>query len=88
MAQSKVTEFFSTRKRNRFGGDDVLLNKQKKTTTLLDSPIDEIASIKQKIHLTISQERTTRSRTKQQLNNDDKSLIKSEEKEATKEESV
>ena len=37
MSQARVTDFFSTRKRNRFNQDEILLNKQKRTQTLIDS---------------------------------------------------
>lgn len=37
MSQARVTDFFSTRKRNRFNQEDILLNKQKRTQTLIDS---------------------------------------------------
>jgi hypothetical protein len=37
MTQARVTDFFSTRKRNRFNQDDILLNKQKRTQVLIES---------------------------------------------------
>jgi len=37
MSQARVTDFFSTRKRNRFNQDDILLNKQKRTQVLIES---------------------------------------------------
>jgi len=52
MSQSCVTDYFSTRKRNRFA-DEMLINKQKKTQNLLDSPESTTT------------ERVTRSRAKQ-----------------------
>ena len=74
MAQSKVTEFFSTRKRNRFLQDEVLLNKQQKSQTLIDSPIselikpseqlDQLTMLKNKIMA--SHERSLRSRAAKQ----------------------
>lgn len=36
MSKGKVTDFFATRKRNRFNQDDVLLNKQKKTQSVIE----------------------------------------------------
>ena len=68
MAQPRVSEYFSTRKRNRFNEDQVLLNKQKKTQTLIEAPseLDDIAAIKSKL-TALKQERTTRSKVKQQL---------------------
>jgi hypothetical protein len=70
MSQSKVSSYFSTRKRNRLGQDDVLLNKQTKSQVLNDTPpsipaeLDDIAILKTKIHA-LQQERTTRSKSKQ-----------------------
>lgn len=54
MSQARVTDFFATRKRNRLDQNEVLLNKQKKTQMLIDSP-DVIAGV----------QRALRSRTKQ-----------------------
>jgi hypothetical protein len=81
MSQSKVSSYFSTRKRNRLGQDDVLLNKQAKSQVLIDTPqvdIDDIAALKSKIHA-IQQERSTRSKSKQVT------AEKSEEKDAQEE---
>lgn len=69
MSQAKVTEFFSTRKRNRFNQDEVLLNKQRKSQVLADtSPVkldaeklDRLQQLKNKI--IANHERTLRSRT-------------------------
>lgn len=74
MSQARVTDFFATRKRNRFNQDEILLNKQKKTHQLIDtseSKADEIAQIKEKLaQVAASSERCLRSRTK--LENDQK----------------
>jgi hypothetical protein len=81
MSQSKVSSFFSTRKRNRLGQDDVLLNKQAKSQVVIDTPqveVDDIAALKSKIHA-IQQERSTRSKSKQVT------VEKSDEKEAQEE---
>ncbi|CAF0851365.1 unnamed protein product [Brachionus calyciflorus] len=69
MSQARVTDFFATRKRNRFNQDEILLNKQKKTHTLIessDSHKDDIAQIKEKLaQVAASTERCLRSRAKQ-----------------------
>ena len=68
MAQGRVTDFFSTRKRNRFNQDDILLNKQKRTQTVID-PTDTIGIEKAKLlRQEIEKEITTRSRSKQLTN--------------------
>lgn len=68
MSQARVTDFFATRKRNRFNQDEILLNKQKKTHQLVessDSKSDEIAQIKEKLaQVAASSERCLRSRSK------------------------
>jgi len=67
MSTTKVTDFFSTRKRGRFNQDDVLLNKQKKTQSLVD-PTDVIGIEKAKLIKAVETElirrstRSTRSR--------------------------
>lgn len=48
MSKSKVNEYFSTRKRGRFNQNDVLLNKQLKTQSVID-PTDEIGIAKSKL---------------------------------------
>ena len=67
MAQCKINNFFSTRKRGRFNQDDVVLNKQKKTQLLIESnenkgveEFDEIKLAKSKILMEQKQETTTR----------------------------
>jgi chromatin licensing and DNA replication factor 1 len=64
MSQAKVTEFFSTRKRNRFQ-DEILLNKQKKTQSVLETPhaSEDLIELKQKVYQEVV--RLTRSRAKQ-----------------------
>lgn len=69
MSKGKVTDFFATRKRNRFNQDDVLLNKQKKTQTLID-PMDVISMEKSKLIKAVESElksRSTRARTRQSM---------------------
>jgi hypothetical protein len=57
MAQGRVTDYFSTRKRTRFNQDEmVVLNKQKKTHKLLESntgieTFDEIKILKSKLSM-------------------------------------
>lgn len=63
MSKGKVTDFFSTRKRSRFNQDDILLNKQKKTQTVMD-PTDVIAMEKSKLIQAVENEIKTRSRAK------------------------
>jgi hypothetical protein len=63
MSKSKVNEYFSTRKRGRFNQNDVLLNKQLKTQSVID-PTDEIGIAKSKIIKAVESElkgRQTRS---------------------------
>ena len=62
MSQARVTDYFATRKRNRFNQDEVLLNKQKKSHTLIDSiDLEEAAKlVKQEFDM------KTRSRTRHQ----------------------
>jgi hypothetical protein len=67
MAQGKVTDFFATRKRNRFNQDEILLNKQKKTHTLID-PTDLISIEKAKLIKQELIEITTRSKSKLKAN--------------------
>ena len=70
MSQAKVTEFFSTRKRNRFNQDDVLLNKSGKSHTLADSP--HLAELEPEMKATLkakliaNQDRMLRSRSTKQ----------------------
>ena len=81
MAQCKINDFFSTRKRGRFNHEDVVLNKQKKTQLLIESnehkgveEFDEIKLAKSKILMEQKQETTsrcTRSRAKQADKNDE-----------------
>jgi hypothetical protein len=55
MAQGRVTDYFSTRKRTRFNQEEmVVLNKQKKTQKLLETNLgienlDEIKNLKTKL---------------------------------------
>lgn len=57
MAQGRVTDYFSTRKRTRFNQDEmVVLNKQKKTQKLLEpnlgiETLDEIKILKTKLSM-------------------------------------
>lgn len=63
MSKSKVNEYFSTRKRGRFNQNDVLLNKQLKTQSVID-PTDEIGIAKSKLVKAVESEikgRQTRS---------------------------
>lgn len=75
MAQGRVTDYFATRKRNRFNQDEVLLNKQRKTQNLIEPGIethDEIKMLKAKlaaIEQPAQETRCLRSKAKQQTQN-------------------
>ena len=68
MAQGRVTDYFSTRKRTRFNQDEmVVLNKQKKTQKLLETNLgienlDEIKNLKAKLLMINTQSQTQEKR--------------------------
>lgn len=74
MSKSKVNEYFSTRKRGRFNQNDILLNKQLKTQTVVDTPIDISGIAKSQLLKAVESElksrttRSTRSRANQKEN--------------------
>lgn len=66
MSKGKVTDFFATRKRNRFNQDDVLLNKQKKTQAMIE-PLDSMGIEKAALIKAVENELQARTRSRTRL---------------------